>query len=139
MNAGASILVMAAGRGVRAIRGFTLLELMVTLAVLGVIASIAIPSMTTLINNNRLAASTSELAAGLQLARSEAIRRNSQVEICGTLDGQGCAPNEDWAHWVVLGTDRDTGASLVLRDYQAPDGVDLVGPSTPIVFSPKAE
>lgn len=125
-----------APRGPKWQPGFTLLELMVTLAVLGIIAAIAFPSMSTLINNNRLAAATSELAAGLQLARSEAIRRNARIEVCSTSDGETCASDDDWAHWVVLGADRETNEIIVLRDFQTPNGVDLVGPSTSIVFRP---
>ena len=51
-------------------QGFTLVELMITVSVIGVLAAIAYPSMTALINNSRAQAQASELAAGLQQARS---------------------------------------------------------------------
>lgn len=61
-------------------RGFTIVELMVTVAVLAILASIAAPSMQGLIRGMALESSANELAAGLQFARSEAIRRNGSVK-----------------------------------------------------------
>ena len=115
-------------------RGFTLLGLRVAVAVLGIICAIAAPSMSALINNNRLAASTTELTAALQLARSEAIRRNSRVEICSTANGEDCASSADWQRWIVVGSDRVTNDTEVLRDFSAPGGVQLAGPTSAIVF-----
>ena len=59
----------------RKAHGFTLIELMVTVAVIGILALVAVPSMTSLINNSRAVGQTEELESSLQLARAEAIRQ----------------------------------------------------------------
>ena len=60
--------------------GFTLLELLVTIAVLAIIATVGVPGFQQLLINSRLAAQNNELIAMLHFAKSEAIRRNATVE-----------------------------------------------------------
>ncbi len=86
----------------RAERGFTLVELMVTVVVLAVLIAIGMPAMNGLINSNRLTAQSNELVGAIQMARSEAIKRNAPVSMCGSLDGVNCAAAGDWAQWLVV-------------------------------------
>lgn len=91
------------GRAVYGARGFTLIELMVTIAVLAITLTIAAPSFQGLINSNRLVSQSNELVASLQLARSEAIRRNAKVEVCASSDGSTCDTTSDtWTQWLVM-------------------------------------
>lgn len=62
--------------------GFTLVELMVTIAVLAILLAIGIPAFASLIAANRLTSATNELVASLQTARTEAIRRNTRITVC---------------------------------------------------------
>ena len=62
--------------------GFTLIELMVTLFVLAVMITIAIPSFRTIILNNRLNTSADSLVNALNYTRSIALNNNSNVQIC---------------------------------------------------------
>ncbi len=61
--------------------GFTLIELMITLSIAGMLIGIAIPSFTSIITSNRLTASTNELVTALNLARSEAVKRGLSVTV----------------------------------------------------------
>lgn len=60
-------------------RGFTLIELLVTIAVIIIMATIAIPNFSSIIERNRLAAEYNNVLTGLHFARSEAVKRRSVV------------------------------------------------------------
>lgn len=92
--------------------GFTLVELMVTVAVLAIVMAVAVPSFTNLINSNRLTAQANEVLAGLILARTEAIKRNESMVFCHTTDGANCSapPAAGWQGWLV----RDTVGNTVV-------------------------
>jgi type IV fimbrial biogenesis protein FimT len=77
--------------------GVTLIELMVTIAVLAIVAVFAVPEWLTTVRNNRLAAQANDLVADLALARSEAMRRGGRVTICASADGTVCSGDAaDW-------------------------------------------
>ncbi len=65
----------------KTLSGFTLLELMITLAIAGIITMIGIPSFQGLINNSRLTAHANDLLTALNYARSEAVSRNTDIVI----------------------------------------------------------
>jgi type IV fimbrial biogenesis protein FimT len=73
-------------------RGFTMVELMIALVVLGVLAGIAAPAMRDAVMNNSLATETNDMLASLMLARSEAIKRSNPVLLCKTLDPNASPP-----------------------------------------------
>lgn len=73
--------------------GFTLMELMITLAVAGVIVGIAVPNMRSFLQNNRLSSAANDLLHSLQTARTEAIKRQQgPVVVCAT-DSPAAADN----------------------------------------------
>ena len=61
--------------------GFTMIELMVTMIVLGVLAAIALPSFSTMMAGQRIKSASFDLIAALTMARSEAIKRNVNVNL----------------------------------------------------------
>jgi type IV fimbrial biogenesis protein FimT len=64
-----------------ACRGFTMVELMVTLVVLAILMAVAAPNLVTFINNSRLRSTHGELTSALTLARSEATKRGTSVVV----------------------------------------------------------
>lgn len=93
--------------------GFTLVELMITVAVLAVVLAIAVPSFSAMINRNQLVSTANEISATMNLARMEAIRRNRRVEICPSADGTSCS-GSNWSRMVV----REAAAGTLIRDVQ---------------------
>ena len=83
--------------------GFTLLELMVTVALIGILLSVGMPSLKVFIQGNQLIASSNELLSALNLARSESIKLNSRVTICESSNGTSCSATGDWSNgWIVF-------------------------------------
>ena len=119
-------------------RGFTLVELVVTIAVIGVLAAMAAPSMTAMIENGRMQGQASELAAALQQARSEAVRRNATVTICPSSDGSTCTSSGTWAGWIIHGLDRtvDPAVDELIHSTTASTSILVTGPAAGIEFRP---
>ncbi len=66
-------------------RGFTLIELMVTVALVGILLAAVIPNMRTFLRNNQLSGGVNDMLHSIQVARTEAIKRqNGNVVVCGT-------------------------------------------------------
>ena len=102
--------------------GFTLLELLLTLTVVGIIMAIAIPNFREFILNSRLTGAANDLLASAQLARSEAIKRQRTVALCASPNPTDPVPACDvafsgWVVWVDMNNDGVIGAgeSIVTR------------------------
>ncbi|WP_058835266.1 GspH/FimT family pseudopilin [Luteimonas abyssi] len=83
-------------------RGFTLVELMVTIAILAIVIAIAFPNFEGTMRSNRVATTTNELIASLSLARVEALRSPGGAGICASADGTACSGtwNDGWLVWI---------------------------------------
>ncbi len=91
-------------------KGFTLIELMITLAIAAILLVIGIPSFRDLMIRSRLSGQVQEFYGAISFARSEAIKRGSFVSICKSADGSQCGGN--WSDgWIVfVNNDNDSPA-----------------------------
>ncbi|TCS36479.1 type IV fimbrial biogenesis protein FimT [Paucimonas lemoignei] len=82
--------------------GFTLIELMITVAVLAVLAGIGFPSFRTFIENAQIRTASNSIQAGIELARMEALRRNARISfwLVNNLESS-CARSSAGPAWVV--------------------------------------
>ncbi len=92
-------------------RGLTMIELMVSLAILGILISIGMPSMVGLLQTQRLSSAANELTGAVQTARTEAVRRNGRVVLCRSANGTTCATGSSWPGWIIFS---DTNGDGVL-------------------------
>jgi type IV fimbrial biogenesis protein FimT len=83
--------------------GFTLIELMITLAIVGTLLTVGVPSLRTFLQNNQLIAATNELLSAIHIARSEAIKQNIAVTVCESSNGSSCSATGNWENgWIVF-------------------------------------
>lgn len=119
-------------------KGFSLIELMVTIALLTIFVGIGIPNFVGMVNNNRSVALANEFMASLNSARAEAIKRGKKVSVCPSSNGSSCATAADWpSGWIVF---IDTAAtdlaaspvvgSVLSRKAGAPAGAEFSGISS---------
>lgn len=86
----------------KASSGFTLVELMVTLAVLAILTAFALPSFRDTIRRNHVSSASNALLADLTYARAEAIDRGQVVTLCPSTTGSSCATGSAWGSgWLV--------------------------------------
>jgi type IV fimbrial biogenesis protein FimT len=85
------------------VKGFTLVELMIVMIILGVILAIGLPGFATLTLSTKLKSYANEMVASVYLARSEAIKLNKPMRLCVSADGIICAGSGDWEQgWIVI-------------------------------------
>lgn len=122
--------------------GFTLMELLIGIAVLAILTTLALPSFTQFIQNNRLAGEANEMVAAFQFARSEALKRGIAVQVCSSADGASCG-GSDWSDgWIAFrdpdGNDEPNDAAVdVLRVWTSPgDDFQFTPASGTVGFQP---
>jgi type IV fimbrial biogenesis protein FimT len=99
----------------KTLSGFTLVELMVTLAVFGILALAAVPAFNGYVNSNRLISETNTIVGALNFARSEAIKRRANISVCRSDNGTSCTGTAGtWnVGWIVfVNTDNDSPAQV---------------------------
>jgi type IV fimbrial biogenesis protein FimT len=135
--------------------GFTLVELMTVLTIVGILIGIAVPSYKYVTRSSRVSSEANQLLADMQYARSEAVREGSFVTVCptstltvstsGTVTAASCAGNSNWANgWMVFSDLTgngifNSGPDQVLRWYPKFTSTDTFAPQsgtlTQIIFN----
>jgi type IV fimbrial biogenesis protein FimT len=97
--------------------GVTLIELLFTLVILGVLLSMGIPNMRDFLRNSRMTGYANDLLADINLARTESVKRRALVTICAsanpTATNPTCAANDgtSFTGWVVFVDDANPNAA----------------------------
>lgn len=91
-------------------RGFTIVELLVTLALFSIIAGVVTPSLSNFYKRARVSSIVNNHVAAIQLARHTAISENTFVAVCPSSDRERCS--EDWSLSKIVFVDEDGDGSL---------------------------
>lgn len=82
--------------------GFTVTELLTTMALTAITASLAVPGMQSLMRESRQTTATNQMVASMHAARSTALTRNASVSLCASRAGLNC-DDVAWEHgWIVF-------------------------------------
>lgn len=114
-------------------RGFTLMEVMGVVSILGILTALAAPSFEPLIDKWRIAQSIDSMKSTIYYARSEAIKRGGRIGIQKNKNGNGCNLanyNQEWScGWFVFvdanGSGTWTKGEEVLQTIPPPTGLDI--------------
>lgn len=110
--------------------GYTLLEILVTIAVVAIVASLAVPSFQNMIATQRVRSAANDLVAALNFARSEAVKRNRVVTV---------TPGAAWtAGWTITYVDSG-GTTQTLQTHEAFEGVTLISSPAATAISYRAD
>lgn len=112
----------------RAQHGFTMIELMVTIAIAAILLAIGVPSFNQVMVNARTSTLANDVTSAINLARSEAVRRAEAVSVCPSNNGTSCSGS--WTDgWITI----VDSSSEVLRSWRTPT------PTADIAQTPTAD
>lgn len=112
--------------------GFTLTELLITLAVAGILALIGAPAMGHLMARTQDASTEASMADTLRHARTAAVAHNARVLVCPSRNGRSCQAGDDWQHgWIIAKDDDhdgqpDAGTPIIATQSAMPSGTRVV-------------
>ncbi|MEI8030996.1 MAG: GspH/FimT family protein [Comamonadaceae bacterium] len=113
--------------------GYSLVELLVVLTLSSILALLAVPSMTAMINTQRSISLGNAFLAGLNLARNEAIKRNARTVLCKSSDGLSCTTSGGWQQGWIMFHDvnnnalLDVGEQVIQSQAAVSQGLSLTG------------
>ena len=111
--------------------GFTLVELMITLAIISILFSQSLPEFTQWLASSRQRTAINQMVGHLHLARSEAIKRGLNTVLCSSSNAQTCSKQGRWEEGYILFTDEDgnkqpdKNEQLLRVQSNKPDGLTI--------------
>ena len=90
-------------------KGFTLIELMLAIALVAILLTTAVPALDDLTNNSRQTGAINDFVSAMHLARNTAITRNSRVTMCPSAGGANCELTGWNNGWIVFGDTNTNG------------------------------
>lgn len=96
-------------------KGFTLIELMLTISIASILLAVAVPGYQSIMRESRLTTQANELMTSLYYARSEAVKRSVRVTICKSADGSSCNGSNWQDGWIVF-SDAGTAGTVDAGD-----------------------
>jgi type IV fimbrial biogenesis protein FimT len=94
-------------------RGLTMIELLISMLILGILSAIAVPSFQKLIVSSSITSDANSLMSDLAIARSEAARTGGPVTVCLSSNGTSCATSAtNWSMGRIVFTDNATGGTV---------------------------
>lgn len=116
-------------------RGFTIIELMTVVVLVGVLLALAVPSMSGFLQRRAVVAASEQFVSDMRLARSEAIKRAASVTVCRSENGSSCAGtggnwNTGWIVFVNFNSNgvRDTDDILIRAQQSLPSIAMIAAP-----------
>ena len=91
----------------RGAAGFTIIELMIVMVILGALITIAAPSLRTMIVGNAVRSVTGDLLSDIAMSRSEASKRSQRVVLCASTNQNTCTGSSSWALGWISFVDAD--------------------------------
>ncbi len=96
--------------------GFTLIELIMVVALLAIVTGLTVPAMGNLFSDNRITSEANELMAGIQFARHQAVTRNTFVTACPGSVENGCRSDGRWDRGWIVFIDADNNGQVASED-----------------------
>ena len=108
--------------------GFNLVELMIVLAIVGILLTMALPSFGSFITSMRMDGEINDVERLLNLARSESVKRGLPVAVCpGTAASTACVPGSSWSGgWIVTLNDTVSSPLQVVAPYAKNDTLTAI-------------
>lgn len=115
--------------------GFTLIELMVTIALLSILLTLGAPSFNSLIQNMNLTTQANQFVASVQLARSEAVRRNHNVLLSAQAGNAALHWESGWQVWSDSNGNGRLDVGELIRQFGSLDDNRLIGDTAMLSFT----